>query len=184
MSMEQFFREWTRLALKPDGAEPVEPLTMEVLYDWTEVHAFCDQFSVVDRDGLIAAIRKGFKPIYPMGIGDGNWKPAQQPMSVSCSFDYEGFRRQNQVEAVGDQRTVQLRTEQGWRSTEMSAIKQGDVFRMFEPDGKAVLLKGAIQLRAAEDAACTDGVWGVQADPLFDLHVPAGAGCGDGVTGD
>lgn len=181
MSIEKFIQDWSKLAL---GTSQVPTLTTEVMYDWKAVNEFCAAHPELDEEALKTAIRGGFRPIYPVGIGDGDWKPADQPISMGCSFDYEAFQRQHQVQAVGHQRMVERRTDQGWRVTEMSAIKKGDEFRMFDPDGNPVKLNGSTLLRAAEDASCVNSVWGVQADPLFELSLPAGAGCGDGVTGD
>lgn len=74
-----------------------------------------------------------------------------------------------------NERTVELLSSCGeWISIEHSDLKEGDVFRMFEPDGTSVdgsngwdELKGAcFEFKATGDAQCVmDGLWGVTCEP-------------------
>jgi hypothetical protein len=66
-------------------------------------------------------------------------------------------------------RRVQVKIDGQWTDTSMKDIKNGDVFRMFEPNGEEVigtgLLAGDVNFVALEDAWCNDdGVWGADAD--------------------
>ena len=190
MSIEKFMQDWTQLAL---GTPQVPALTTELMYDWKTINAWLDQHPEVDRDSMVEAIRGGFRPIYPVSVGDGAWKPADQPMSMSVTFDTEAFLRQHKQDDVDEAnvpRIVNVRTPMGWQRTFLSSVKKGQVICMFEPDGTPVLLKGHSLMLAVENAHLAvnsdcNHVWSVRCDPYVDQpQEEAGAECGDGVVGD
>lgn len=191
MPIDKFMEDWKALAL---GTPQVPALTTEFLYDWATINAWFDQHPEVHRDSVIEAIRGGFKPIYPVSVGDGDWKPATQPVTLSMGFEFAPedleIKPVADIDAVNVPRIVNVRTTTGWMRTFMSSVKKGDVICMFEPDGTPVLLKGSSLMIATGDAHLAvnsdcNHVWSVLCDPYTDQpEEVAGAGCGDGVTGD
>jgi hypothetical protein len=51
-----------------------------------------------------------------------------------------------------------------WVDVAFRDLKKGDVFRLFEPDGR--LVDGDEEVTAASDAYETNGVWSIQCDGL------------------
>ena len=60
-----------------------------------------------------------------------------------------------------NERTVKKLAPGGWESVAHEDIKDGDIIRMFEPDGTVVrgLELGVV---CTSDSFCVDGVWGVR----------------------
>lgn len=64
---------------------------------------------------------------------------------------------------MSNMRIIEIKINENWVPTQMSALRTGDVFRMFEEthSNPVGLPDGTTELVASTDAYQTNGVWGI-----------------------